>query len=466
MVILLSGLSESSKEKIESYIFETMRKNRVPGLSICITRGGNKIYSKGFGQSRLEPPRPASADTLYGVGSVTKAFTAMSILKLVEDGKIALEDPVGKYVPGFSADTQAEPVTIHRLLTHTSGFPDLGVAEEVVGRTFGVKINWTPLGGIEDLVTLINEARRERVSANGDVFFYWNEGYALLGAVIERVTKESYASYVTRSILKPLGMTRSTFSKEEFEADKDAMTGYVLDKDGVRRPQKFPFHPLVEAAGGLISSVSELANFVGMFLGRGNYSGTQIVSEDTLVRAMTPYVRHSLPPAMAGGAYYGYGLIINDNFHGYKLVGHGGNIGVSSAYFGFIPELDVGVTLASNSDFRSDAPALYALSVACDMDPEDVLPFVSFEKKCELLRGRYESYKGGLKMSIVQRDLNLFIELSTDSGGSVLLPLIIEGDRVFVSWGPERTELHVEAHSDAKVDVFLERVVYHKVGTL
>lgn len=442
-----------------------MRKNRIPGLSICLIVDGEQVYSRGFGSASIVPPKPATPHTLYGVGSVTKVFTALSIMKLCEEGLLSPEDPIRKHIPSFIADSDREPVTIHQLLTHTSGFPNLGMAEEVIGRIFGSKTGWSPLGSLEDLVALVNQARTERVSTKGDTFFYWNEGYALLGAVVEKVSGKPYREFVRQRILQPLEMVRSGFEKRILESDGDAMTGYVLDKDGGRRPQPFPEHPLVDAAGGLITSVTELANLVSMFLNHGEFSGRRIVSPQTLEKMFKPYVRHSLPPSLAGGEFYGYGVVVNTNFAGHTLIGHGGNVGVSSAYFGFIPELKAGVTLAANADFASDIPALYALCVACGIDPEKALPQVAFEKRCELLKGRYESFKGVHKLQIVERGFNLYLEVFEGDQVALSLPLEISGDDVYVLWGPEKTKLRVEQPAVGKVDIYLERTVYHKVGS-
>jgi CubicO group peptidase (beta-lactamase class C family) len=457
-------LSAASKSRIEKYVASAMRKNNLPGLSLCLVKDGEVVYARGFGSRSLEPPKPSTPETLYGIGSVSKAFTAVSVLKLAEQGKVALEDPLNKYLPNFTADSGGSPVTVHQLLSHSSGFPDLGVAEEVIGKIFGMKTTWTPLGGVDDLLSLVNASSSERVSDKGDVFFYWNEGYALLGALIEKVSGQTYPDFVRNNVLAPLKMTRSTFDRNELEKDEDSMTGYVPEKEGKRKPQKFPSHPLVDAAGGLMSSAKELSHFVTMCIDNGKFEGTQVIDSKLLSKAFTPHIRHSLPPAMVGGEFYGYGFIINKDFHGHTLIGHGGNVGVSSAYIGFIPELRAGVSLVSNADFGSDTPALYALCVLCGIDPEKALISVAYEKRAEILKGRYESSNGAHKMTILEKVPVLSVEVGGEEGGALALPLILEGEDVYILWGPERSKLRVDIHSPDKVDVFIERNVFHKVG--
>jgi CubicO group peptidase (beta-lactamase class C family) len=458
-------LSDSAKRDLEKYVSETMRKNGVPGLSLCLIRDGEVVYRRGFGSRSVEPPRPATPDTLYGVGSVSKAFTAMAIMKLWEEGKINLEDPIRKYVKAFEADSQASPVTVHQLLTHTSGFPDLGVAETVISRIFDAPSSWVPLGCLEDLVLRINLAATERVSDKGDRFFYWNEGYALLGAVIEAVSGQGYTDYMVQHVLKPLNMARSSYSASILEKDPDSMTGYISDKDNKKRPMKFPAHPLVDAAGGLISSATELANFVLMCMNNGVFNTTRVIGAEALKKVLTPYVKHSLPPQLAGGDWYGYGFIVNKDFCGHTLIGHGGNIGLSSAYIGFEPVERVGVTMAANTDFDTSQLGLYALAHMLGAQPKEVIPSVAFEEKCELLVGKYETYGGINKMSIIRKGLNLFVEVMGELGG-FSFPLVMDGDQVYMVYGAEKVSLETRIHSPEKIDVFIERNVFHKVGKL
>jgi CubicO group peptidase (beta-lactamase class C family) len=455
-------LDYNSKEKLERYILQKMKNERLPAVSICLFVGDQTVYARGFGSASIEPPRSATPDTLYGVGSVTKAFTSIVVLKLYEEGKISLEDPVNKYIPSFNADRNTKPVTIHQLLTHTSGFPNLGSAEEIIGKMSDAPTSWIPLGSFDDLLNLINSASEERLSDEGDVFFYWNEGYALLGEIIQRVSGKKYTTYVTENILKPLGMSRSSFDRSVLDKDPDAMTGYLLTEKGGRKPQKFPAHPLVDAAGGLITSVSELSRFVSMCINKGVYKGNRVINRETLEKAFTPFVKHTLPSNLVGGDYYGYGFIINQNFQGYTLIGHGGNIGVSSAYFGFIPELSLGVTVACNSESPATLLGLYALCVLTGIDPESALPEVAFEKMCSKLTGKYATFNGVHKAIVTKDGPNLFLKLMEGETPSLSLPLVFEGNKAYLLWGSGKLEVKI-VQSKGKTQLYVERNVYHKI---
>ncbi len=118
-------------EKLESFIFEKMSKTYLPGLSIAIVNGEEIAYSKGFGFKDLEYGLKATPQTLYGIGSVTKSFTALSIMRLAEEGKLSLDDCVSKYVP-LNLESKGEPVKVWHLLCHASGIPALAYAEALV----------------------------------------------------------------------------------------------------------------------------------------------------------------------------------------------------------------------------------------------------------------------------------------------------------------------------------------------
>ena len=449
---------------IDSYISDMMRRNRVYGLSICLIKEGKIIYSRGFGLRSLHPPLPATSDTLYGIGSSTKIFTALAVLKLVEKSKVNLQDSVGEYIKGLRSGSKENDMTIHQLLSHTTGYPDLGMAMGTLGQPLGEQDVWSPLGSLDDLVTLINDAKNERVSSDGDVFMYWNEGYVLLGKVIEEASGESYQDFVRKNILLPLDMKRSTFDGSALETDSDSMVGYYTDKHDRKIPRKFPSHPLGFADGGLISSVSELSNLVSMLLNGGNYKGKRIIKKGLLEKAFSPQVEVKFTAEMKRKTFYGYGIFIDKDFLGFRKFGHGGNVAVSSAYFGFVPDLNIGVTLASNSDFWAQPVADYALALSMDKDPEK-LPYVSFQRKAETLIGRYETFKGSNKMQILLKGSSLFMEVG-NPGQSNSMPLMIDGNKIFLVLGPNKVNLEVSIVSKNDVTIRFERYLFHKIGKI
>lgn len=452
------------KRKLESYIADTMRTNHLYGLSISLVQDGNLIYSNGFGSRSVDPPIAATADTLYGIGSSTKFFTALAILKLAEQGKVGLTDPIDKHIATLGLGSKEHPVTIHQLLSHSTGYPDLGMAQGVIGHLLGQQTIWTPLGGIDDLIALVNEANGERVSTKGDTFMYWNEGYILLGKIIEEVSGKSYRDYLTENILLPLEMKRATFDRAKLESDDNGMVGYFMGKDGKRTPLKFPSHSLIDAAGGLITSPNEMNHMVSMLIDGGVYKGKMMINKEMLDKAFAPHVQSNFAPSMGEGTFYGYGITVDKDFFGHVKLGHGGNVAVSSAYFGFIPDLKIGVSLASNSDFLTSPVGDYALALAMGKDPE-MIPWVIFQRKVEALSGKYETYKGATKMQISQKGFSLFADIG-EEGETLSLPLLLEGNKIFAIEGPDKVKIGVEIHSQTDVDVRIDRMVFHKTGKL
>ncbi|MFX0043022.1 MAG: serine hydrolase domain-containing protein, partial [Candidatus Hodarchaeota archaeon] len=117
-------MSETQIELLEQEIVDLMREFKIPGLAIGIVKDGKPYYAKGFGARNLEKNLPFTADTLFGIGSISKSFTAMAIMQLVEQGKVNLQDPANKYI-NFSLGDDANPIRICHLLSHSSGFPEL-----------------------------------------------------------------------------------------------------------------------------------------------------------------------------------------------------------------------------------------------------------------------------------------------------------------------------------------------------
>ena len=250
-------------EKLENFIFEKMSKTHLPGLSIAIIENGELTYSKGFCFRDLDYGLRATPQTLYGVGSVTKSFTALSIMQLVEKGKLSLNDPVNKHVP-LNLEVKGEPVRVWHLLCHASGIPALAYAEALIRYVTGADGKWVPIASSEDLITFMREANQWAFSRPGERWFYLNEGYVILGHIIERVSGMSYDRYVKENILEPLQMNRSFFRKEDVDADADVATPYIITRNGECIKSKHPYG--IFADGGLISNVIDLSHYIRLSL--------------------------------------------------------------------------------------------------------------------------------------------------------------------------------------------------------
>ncbi|MCL0035962.1 serine hydrolase [Dehalococcoidia bacterium] len=450
--------------KLEEFIFTKMSETKLPGLSAAIVKGDEVIWAKAFGFRDLERGLAATPHTLYGIGSVTKSFTALSIMQLAEQGKLNVDDPVDTYVP-INIRPGGESIRISHLMSHSSGIPALAYAEAVIRGATGAGENWFPIASCSDLLTFMADAQDWTLTRPGERWFYLNEGYALLGYIIEKCSGMPYEEYVHKHVLTPLGMKRSFFSKEEVEKDPDAATPYIITRDGERKPSTYSYGG-ISSDGALISSVLDLSRYVAMYLNWGEYSGVRLLSRESVEAMEAPQV--ALPhQGPFGEGSYGYGLSIAPDFLGYKLVGHGGSVLVATAYMGFIPGQGVGIALLANgSGYLLSQLGMYGLAILLEKDPES-LPFVQRERALTELVGTYETYRGTMKAQVKRMGDFLTIEIK-DKYNDLTVPLVpeaIEGKtRTFYTLGAG-TRLPVEFRvGEGEIDLIYERYRLRKTG--
>ncbi|HEY6042302.1 MAG TPA: serine hydrolase domain-containing protein, partial [Anaerolineae bacterium] len=224
--------------QLESFIFEKIGESKLPGVAAALVQDNQVIWTKGFGFRDIERGLGATPHSLYGIGSITKSFTALAIMQLVERSLLSLDDPVEKYIP-FPVKPHGELVRIWHLLTHTSGIPALAYAEAVIRGATGAGQTWLPISGYSDMLTFLRDANEWVLDKPGARWFYLNEGYILLGMIIEVCSGVKYAEYISKYIFEPLGMNRSFFEKQDVERDPDNATPYVVTDDGQRRPSTY-----------------------------------------------------------------------------------------------------------------------------------------------------------------------------------------------------------------------------------
>jgi len=451
-------------DKLEDFVFEKMTKTYMPGLSAAIVKDGEIVYSRGFCFRDLEYGLRAAPETLYGIGSVTKSFTALSVMQLVEEGRLSLDEPVSKHAP-LDLKSGEEPIRIWHLLSHSSGIPALAYAEALIRYMTGAGDKWIPIASHEDVFTFMREANQWALARPGEKWFYLNEGYVILGYIIEKLSGMNYENYVKKRILEPLQMNRSFFRKEEAEADPNMAVPYIITRDGECKKSAHPYG--IYADGGLISNVLDLARYIIMYLNRGKHDGVTLLSSELIEEMEKPRVK--LPLQILGEEAYGYGLSITPNFFGKKLVGHGGSVLVYTAYMGYIPEKRVGIALLANgSGYPITQMGLYGLALMLDENPEN-LPFIKLERAYDLLTGLYDTYKGTMKAQVVSKGGILQLEIK-DKYVDMIIPLIpedVEGEvkRFYTIQTGGKLPVEFTVKGD-KVDLVYERYRLKKVGNL
>lgn len=378
------NLPEETRRGVEAFVTDWLSENRIPGASVAIVDDDGLRYADGFGARDLASNAPATANTRYGMASVTKSFTAIAVLQQVEAGAVALDDSVTDYLPFFEELT--DPPTVHELLSHSSGMPSDGASVALISRLTGADPVEVPLSSEADFRRYVADSTDEHV--DGDRFFYYNTGYTVLGKLVEAVDGREFPTYVEEEILDPLGMDRSVVAPAEFGALEDAMTPYREDS-GERVPVDFPVKG-VGAAGGLVSTVRDLARYLQFQFDPDE----RILPPDRLMQARQA---HATRQQFIDGTEqtYGYGWT-QQPFLGDELLGHGGSLAVSTAYLGFLADGQVGVAVACN-----DSPATHPqhvgpalLAILDGQDPADATRYYGLRQKARAVAGEYESVHG------------------------------------------------------------------------
>lgn len=411
-------ITESRVETIERFLRDELAETELPGVSLAITDADELVYANGFGSRDLANNDPATAETIYGMGSVSKSFCALATAMLVEEGALAFEDPITDHL---DVDLP-ERITIHDLLSHTSGVPSMASSEALIARQLDRGEAGVPLGSRDDFLAHVEGAVAELETRPDDRWMYCNAGYNLVGEVIAAVTGRSYVDFVSQEVLHPLGMARSTYHRDVFEADGDRMTPYFPDEDG-NEPTSVPIRELSAPAGGLLAPVTDMTAYLRLHLNGGTLGDTELVDGDVLARCYEPHAETPDGP-------YGYGWRTR-SVAGGQLIGHGGSIAVSTAYIGFDPDAELGIALGANGSPGYGLATLgEAVYTALAGEEPDATPFFDRRERLEDLCGEYESHRGIKTGTVERRGGVLELTLSDPIGDAdpmVCIPESLDG---------------------------------------
>ena len=293
-----------------------MEEWNVPGAAIAVSRERKILYARGLGQRDLQKRASVTPDTVFGIASVTKSFTAMAVMQLYHEGRLSLSDPIRTYLKdyGWPRGEGAE-ITLHHLLSHTSGFPP---------------VLWRPdLPGFPDHAHRLTSGDHTILGAPGEYFSYSNDLFLLLGAVIEEVSNKPYLDYMQDHILTPLGLERTTFCWEKAAAWSNVSKFYVREEGEVCE-KLYPEIGRYDVGGGILSTVTDLIRYGAAYL---DQSPTGIIPPGSVLAKMWQPVYQ-----IEATRHYGYGLHVTSDYHYGTLVEHGGSLVGVSAHFGFVPE--------------------------------------------------------------------------------------------------------------------------------
>ncbi|MEO5629754.1 MAG: serine hydrolase [Thermomonas sp.] len=308
---------------------------KAPGMAVLLARGDQVLYRGACGRASLELGVPLSPDQVFRIGSVTKQFSAAAVLKLAEAGKLSLDDPLTKFVPGYPG---GDKVTVRMLLNHTSGIRSY---TDVPGVMEGAPIK-------RDVTTseLIDSFKAEKPDfAPGEGWHYNNSGYVLVGAVIEAASGKPWHDYLDEAFFHPLGMAHTRYGNQQDEVIPGHVDGYSRKQDHWARAGYLSMTQ-PHAAGALVSTVDDLLKW-----NRALHEGKVLANAS--YRAMVS------PVGKAVENEYGFGIGIG-RLRGEPQLQHGGGIPGFSAHLLYLPGSDMTAAVLYNAD--SGRPGMLGVS--------------------------------------------------------------------------------------------------------
>ena len=325
--ILATQEADELYHELERLGWDLTDETKVPGVSIAVIRGGEVAWYLGCGFADLESETEVTPQTIFNIGSISKTVAAWGLLSLVEDGKLALDVPVDRYLTRWrlpESEFDAAGVTLERLLSHTAGlslhgYPgfDPGQALPTIEASLGGDTN-----GSED-VRLIH--------APGSKWKYSGGGYTIAQLLVEEVTGERFAEFMRDAVFGPLGMEHSDYRWTE-EIDRLAATPYDRNGEPIGGPRF-----TAQAAASLQTSAEELARFA--IAGMTKFSENPVLDPETIERMQVP-----MPP---GPEAYGLGYMVQEH-EGFRTVGHGGSNRGWIARLTIAPETGDAIVILTN----------------------------------------------------------------------------------------------------------------------
>jgi CubicO group peptidase (beta-lactamase class C family)/D-alanyl-D-alanine dipeptidase len=317
---------------LQPFIQRELAEKQLPAISIALVDDQQIVWARGFGYADPESKAPATASTIYRVGSVSKLFTDIGIMQLVERGELQLDAPVTDYLPDFRPKNAfAKPITLRELMSHRSGL----VREPPVGHYFD-----PTEPSLAATVKSLNET--SLVYEPGRHTKYSNAGIAVVGYVLERRKGDSFTKYLKRAALEPMGMETSAFEAEP-RLTADLAKAFMWTYDG--RIFAAPTFQLgIGPAGCLYSSATDLGKFLSVLFAGGRSGSGQVLKRETLEQMWQP--QFAKPEETTG---FGIGFRLA-KFEGHRLVGHGGAIYGFATELAALPDDKLGVVAVTTDD--------------------------------------------------------------------------------------------------------------------
>ncbi len=399
-------MAQPKTDKQLSQTFDTMLANVFkpdgPGATIIVSRKGEVIYKKGFGMADLELNVPVQPDMIFRIGSITKQFTAVAILQLVEQGKLSLQDEIKKFIPDYPAHDLK--ITVEHLLTHTSGIKSYTSMKDF--QTM-MRKDMKPM-------EIIDVFKNEPMDFTPAVkWTYNNSGYILLGYIIEKVSGKTYEQYVKEHLFTPAGMINSGYGSEN-RIIKNRAKGYQKSKDDYENADYLSM-TLPYSAGSLISNVEDLWKW-----NRAVHS-YKLVSKASLDKAFTDFKLSD-----GKSTNYGYGWFLS-NVQDSKTIEHSGGINGFLSDAIYLPAQDIFVAILSNCTCNPVEDLAIKIAALTMGKPYDRKEIVITDAVAKEYAGVYEKADGEQRIIAVTGN-----KLTSQRGsGNALNIRLYEKDKFF-----------------------------------
>ena len=377
-------------DKFVDNIFKNAQSGAVPGVAVLITKNGKTIYERSFGYADIGNKVPVTSDTKFRIGSITKQFVASAILKLQEEGKVNVNDKLSKYLPDFP---RADEVTIHRLLTHTSGIHSYTNRPDFLKYT---TLYIKP-------ASLIDTIKAYPYDFNpGERYLYNNSGFFILGYLVEKISGKSLNEYLTENFFKPLGMNNTGIYETNKLLSNEAY-GYTVENDMVSKALNWDMS-WAGGAGALYSTVKDLNTWnEAVFNGK-------VLSKKSQEAAFTPVELNNMQKVD-----YGYGWDVS-KYRGVQFISHGGGLNGFLSMLSRHPETKTNVVILCN-----------ATPPPTGIDPggnaQQILEYMFWQKMVN-----QSSFDSDFKVN--EKILKSYVG-KYDYGMGVILTVTIEGNQLY-----------------------------------
>jgi CubicO group peptidase (beta-lactamase class C family) len=374
--VIISGLyAQTPAQEVNELLKQYTKQNSFNGVAL-VAQKGKILLQQGYGYLNMENKILMDTSAIFQIGSITKQFTAVIILQMVEENKLSLTSKLSSYIPDYPS---GDSITIENLLTHTSG-----IYNYTSDATY-ITDSSTGSTSLEDLIARFKD--KPFVFSPGSQYQYSNSGYILLGAVIEKITGKSYFTVIRERIFKPLGMIHSGFDFANLK-NRQKAKGYFKSSEKTQRPAPIIDSTQTYAAGSIYTTVGDLYRW-----DRALYSDV-LVHQKNLVKAFIPYK-----------ANYGYGWVIDTSF-GKKVVMHEGSTPGFVSFIARVPADEICIILLDNKSSPGLAKIAENIDAILNQQPYD---FPKPRKIIPVDTSLLNQYVGQYKMS-EDFMINVFLE--------------------------------------------------------